>query len=146
TPTNFFGGDFQGVIDHLDYLVDLGINGIYFTPIFKAYSNHKYDTLDYMEIDEQFGDKETFRKLVTESHRRGIRALHDAVFQHRGYSVPPLHDVLYHQAHSASTQWFHVRNFPVVTTPNPNYATFAVSEHMPTLTTESPEVKKYLLG
>src|SRR5699024_8353872 len=57
SSTNFFGGDFQGVIDQLDYLVDLGISGIYFTPIFKAQSNHKYDTMNYMEIDPQFGDK-----------------------------------------------------------------------------------------
>ena len=70
TPTNFFGGDFQGVINHLDHLEKLGINGIYFTPIFKAHSNHKYDTIDYMEIDPQFGDKETFRKLVKECHKR----------------------------------------------------------------------------
>lgn len=49
--TNFFGGDLQGVIDHLDYLEDLGINGIYFCPIFAAHSNHKYDTIDYFNID-----------------------------------------------------------------------------------------------
>src|SRR5699024_1186789 len=84
TPTNYFGGDFQGVIDHLDYLTDLGINGIYFTPIFKANSNHKYDTIDYLEIDPQFGDKETFKKLVNECHKRNIKVMLDAVFNHSG--------------------------------------------------------------
>ncbi len=54
-PDNYFGGDLQGVIDHLDYLEELGITGIYFTPIFKAFSNHKYDTIDYMKLDPQFG-------------------------------------------------------------------------------------------
>lgn len=64
TAANFFGGDFAGIIDHLDYLVDLGISGIYFTPIFTAHSNHKYDTIDYMEIDPQFGTKETFQNWL----------------------------------------------------------------------------------
>lgn len=58
---DFFGGDLQGVMDHLDYLTDLGINGIYFCPIFKATSNHKYDTIDYYEVDPAFGDKKLLK-------------------------------------------------------------------------------------
>ncbi|MDQ0352172.1 hypothetical protein J2R98_002006 [Alkalibacillus filiformis] len=61
SPTNFFGGDFEGVMQNLDHLEELGVNGVYFTPIFKAHSNHKYDTIDYFEIDPQFGDKQTFK-------------------------------------------------------------------------------------
>ena len=45
--SDFFGGDLRGVIDHLDYLQDLGAEAVYLTPIFTAYSNHKYDTVDY---------------------------------------------------------------------------------------------------
>lgn len=145
TPTNFFGGDFKGVIDHLDYLVNLGINGIYFTPIFKAYSNHKYDTIDYMEIDPQFGDKETFRQLVQECHKRGIRVMLDAVFNHSGFYYGPFQDLLANQEKSAYKDWFHVWDFPIVTEPKPNYDTFAFVETMPKLNTEHPEVKKYLL-
>ncbi|MFC0302652.1 glycoside hydrolase family 13 protein [Virgibacillus soli] len=144
TPTNFFGGDFQGVIDHLDYLVDLGINGIYFTPIFKAYSNHKYDTIDYMEIDPQFGDKETFRKLVKKCHKRGIRVMLDAVFNHSGYYFPPFQDVLKNQEESTYANWFHIWDFPVITAPKPNYDTFSFGASMPKLNTENPNVKKYL--
>ncbi|MEC5422953.1 alpha-glycosidase [Virgibacillus sp. C22-A2] len=145
SPTNFFGGDFQGVINHLDYLVKLGIGGIYFTPIFKAHSNHKYDTIDYMEIDPQFGDKETFRRLVEECHRRGIRVMLDAVFNHSGFYYAPFQDVLENQENSAYTDWFHIRDFPVVPGPKPNYDTFAFVGSMPKLNTENPEVKKYLL-
>ena len=72
-----------GVIDHLDYLVDLGINGIYFCPIFEAYSNHKYDTIDYLAIDPAFGDNDTFKRLVEEC-KRGIKVMLDAVFNHMG--------------------------------------------------------------
>ena len=145
TPMNFFGGDFQGIIDHLDHLVELGINGIYFTPIFKAYSNHKYDTIDYMEIDPQFGDKETFRRLVDECHKRGIRVMLDAVFNHSGYYFPPFQDVLENQENSKYTDWFHLWDFPVVPEPKPNYDTFAFVGSMPKLNTENPEVIEYFL-
>ncbi|WP_067730789.1 glycoside hydrolase family 13 protein [Oceanobacillus damuensis] len=145
SPTNFFGGDVEGVIDHLDYLIDLGINGIYFTPIFKAHSNHKYDTIDYMEIDPQFGSKETFRQLVDECHKRGIRIMLDAVFNHSGYYFPPFQDVLEKQQESRYKDWFHIWDFPVITEPKPNYDTFGFVGSMPKLNTENPEVKKYLL-
>ncbi|WAA08683.1 alpha-glycosidase [Fervidibacillus albus] len=145
SPTNFFGGDFQGILSHLDYLQDLGINGIYFTPIFKAYSNHKYDTIDYFEIDPQFGDKKTFQKLVDECHKRGIRIMLDAVFNHSGYYFPPFQDVLKNGETSKYKDWFHIREFPLKTEPMPNYDTFGFTSQMPKLNTENPEVKNYLL-
>ncbi|GAQ16189.1 neopullulanase [Oceanobacillus picturae] len=145
TPSNYFGGDFQGVINNLDYLEKLGINGIYFTPIFKAYSNHKYDTIDYMEIDPQFGDKETFRTLIKECHKRGIRVMLDAVFNHSGYYFPPFQDVLENQENSQYKEWFHLWDYPVVTDPAPNYDTFAFVSSMPKLNTENKEVRDYLL-
>lgn len=150
---DFFGGDLQGVIDHLDYLVDLGINGIYFCPIFKASSNHKYDTIDYYEIDPDFGDKETFKKLVDEAHKRGIRIMLDAVFNHTGDSSPLWQDVVKNQEKSKYVDWFHVHSFPVDIGKNGNfegertvsYDTFAFTPHMPKLNTANPEVQKYLL-
>ncbi|WAA13044.1 alpha-glycosidase [Fervidibacillus halotolerans] len=145
TPTNFFGGDFEGIMQHLDYLEELGINGIYFTPIFKAYSNHKYDTIDYFEIDPQFGDKKTFKKLVEECHKRGIKIMLDAVFNHSGYYFPPFQDVLKNGEKSKYKDWFHIREFPLKMEPIPNYDTFAFTSQMPKLNTENPEVKKYLL-
>ncbi|WP_026695022.1 glycoside hydrolase family 13 protein [Peribacillus kribbensis] len=143
---NFFGGDFQGVIDHLDYLEELGVNGIYFTPIFMAYSNHKYDTIDYMEIDPQFGDKETLKLLIEECHKRGIRVMLDAVFNHCGFYFPKWQDVLENGEKSAYKEWFHVWDYPVETKPAPNYDTFGFFPEMPKLNTENPEVKEYLLG
>lgn len=81
-------------MQNLDYLVKLGISGIYFTPIFKAHSNHKYDTIDYMEIDPQFGTKETFKELVEACHTHGIKVMLDAVFNHSGYFFDKFQDVL----------------------------------------------------
>jgi cyclomaltodextrinase / maltogenic alpha-amylase / neopullulanase len=144
-PNNFFGGDFQGVINHIDHLVKLGITGIYFTPIFKAKSNHKYDTIDYMEIDPQFGDKDTFKQLVKVCHENGIKVMLDAVFNHSGYYFEPFQDVLKNEDRSRYKSWFHLHGFPIVTEPRPNYETFAFEKSMPKLNTENPEVREYLL-
>ncbi|PLR82224.1 alpha-glycosidase [Bacillus canaveralius] len=145
SASNFFGGDFQGIIDHLDYLKELGITGIYFTPIFKAYSNHKYDTINYFEIDPQFGDKETFKKLVDKCHENGIRIMLDAVFNHSGYHFEPFQDVLTNRAASKYANWFHISEFPLKGGDRPNYATFGFVESMPKLNTYDPDVKEYLL-
>ncbi|WP_353051729.1 glycoside hydrolase family 13 protein [Fictibacillus enclensis] len=145
TPANFFGGDFLGILQHLDHLASLGISGIYFTPIFKATSNHKYDTIDYLEIDPQFGTKEEFRQLVDACHEKGIKVMLDAVFNHSGFYFGPFQDVLIHQDHSHYKNWFHIREYPVVTDPLPNYDTFAFEKTMPKLNTANPEVKDYLL-
>ncbi len=142
---NFFGGDFEGIIQHIDHLVELGITGLYFTPIFKAKSNHKYDTIDYMEIDPQFGDKETFRRLVDTCHNHGIKVMLDAVFNHCGFHFPQFQDVLINGETSIYKDWFHLREFPIVTEPVPNYDTFAFEKNMPKLDTENEEVKNYLL-
>lgn len=142
---SFFGGDFQGVINHLDHLEKLGITGIYFCPIFKAPTNHKYDTVDYMEIDPQFGDKKTFKRLVKACHERGIRVMLDAVFNHSGYYFEPFQDVLRLGENSEYKDWFHIRNFPIETAPIPNYDAFGFVANMPKLNTANPKVKEYLL-
>ncbi|MGX6961946.1 glycoside hydrolase family 13 protein [Vagococcus xieshaowenii] len=150
---DFFGGDLQGVIDHLDHLVELGINGIYFCPIFKAHSNHKYDTIDYLEIDPDFGDKALFKQLVDECHQRGIKVMLDAVFNHMGDVSPQWQDVIAHGADSPFADWFHIHDFPVSYTETEdfefsediNYDTFAFTPHMPKLNTANKEVQEYLL-
>ncbi len=81
---DFFGGDLAGVIQKLDYIRDLGANAIYMTPIFRAASNHKYDTADYRNIDPHFGDNALFERLVREARKRGIRLLLDTSLNHTG--------------------------------------------------------------
>ncbi|MEJ1517242.1 glycoside hydrolase family 13 protein [Bacillus cereus] len=146
TPENFFGGDLEGVIQHLDHLNELGVNGIYFTPIFNASTNHKYDTTDYMSIDPHFGDTETLKRLVSECHKRGIKVMLDAVFNHCGFYFEPFQDVLKNGENSIYKDWFHIHEFPIKTNPLPSYDTFAFTHMMPKFNTENPEVKKYLLN
>ena len=148
--SDFFGGDLQGIIDHLDYLQDLGITGLYLCPIFESPSNHKYNTTDYFEIDHHFGDKKIFRKLVEEAHQRGMKIMLDAVFNHIGDQSLQWQDVLKHGGKSEYKDWFHVQEFPVTKDKlgNPRklpYHTFAFASYMPKLNTANPQVRDYLL-
>ena len=81
---DFFGGNLLGITKKLDYLKDLGINLIYLNPIFKARSNHRYDTGDYKEIDSMLGTEEDFKNLISEAEKRGINIILDGVFNHTG--------------------------------------------------------------
>lgn len=143
--TSFFGGDFQGILKRLDYLQKLGVNGIYFTPVFQAETNHKYDTTNYLAVDPQFGDKSLLKKLVKECHRRGIKVMLDAVFNHSGYCFAPFQDVLKNQEKSKYKDWFHIHRFPLQEGSVLHYDAFGFEKAMPKLNTENPEVRKYLL-
>ncbi|MFC5529363.1 alpha-glycosidase [Cohnella yongneupensis] len=146
TTSNFFGGDLQGVIDHLDHLTALGINAIYFNPLFEALTNHKYDTIDYLKVDPHFGTNEQLKKLVDACHARGIRVLLDAVFNHSGNEWPPFVDVREKGAESPYADWFHVREYPIgVKDGIPTYDAFAFVQHMPKLNTENEKVQAHLL-
>ncbi len=80
----FFGGNLWGICEKLSYLKSLGVDVIYLSPIFKAYSNHKYDTGDYFEIDELFGGREAFEYLLKKCAEHGIKIILDGVFNHTG--------------------------------------------------------------
>lgn len=147
TLDSHFGGDLQGIIDHLDYLSDLGITALYLTPVFAAPSYHKYDTTDYYAVDPQFGDTKLLKKLIQYAHDRDIKVVLDAVLNHTHLDFPPFQDVLEHGEQSQYADWFHIDSFPVRVgngEQESNYATFGFYEHMPKLNTANPEVKKYL--
>jgi glycosidase len=85
---DFFGGDLAGLIEKLDYIKALGANAIYMTPVFRAASNHKYDTADYKNIDPGFGSNDDFMRLTKEAARRGIRVIPDTSLNHTGADSP----------------------------------------------------------
>ncbi|MBO5204279.1 MAG: glycoside hydrolase family 13 protein [Clostridia bacterium] len=80
----FFGGNLWGVAEKLDYLKSLGVGVIYLSPIFKAYSNHKYDTGNYLEIDGMFGGEAAFKNLIEKAAEMDIKIILDGVFNHTG--------------------------------------------------------------
>lgn len=80
----YYGGTLYGVAERLDDIAALGVTLIYLSPIFEAYSNHKYDTGDYMHVDSMFGGDDALQYLVNEAKKRGIGILLDGVFNHTG--------------------------------------------------------------
>ncbi len=81
---DFFGGDLNGITQKLDYLKDLSVTAIYLNPIFSAYSNHRYDTANYFEIDALLGNEQDLIHLINEANKRGIKIILDGVFNHTG--------------------------------------------------------------
>jgi glycosidase len=130
-----YGGDLQGVIDKLDYLSDLGINAIYFNPLFYSRSLHKYDGNSYHHIDPHFGpdpqgdlkiinreseDAKTwqwtaadklFLELLKQCHARGIHVIIDGVFNHTGRDFFAFKDIRKNQAHSRYKDWYVITSF-----------------------------------
>ncbi len=78
----FFGGDLCGIIQHLDYLQDLGVDALYLTPIFASLSNHKYDTVDYKRVDAHFGGDEALMALREALDERAMKLLLDLAPNH----------------------------------------------------------------
>jgi cyclomaltodextrinase / maltogenic alpha-amylase / neopullulanase len=141
----FMGGDLAGIIEQLPYLADLGVNALYFTPIFMARTNHKYDASDYMKIDPAFGNKDTLKRLVDEAHKRDIRIVMDAVFNHCGDGFWAFQDLINRGNKSKYGSWFTYQELPVVNQPT-NYQTCGGTYYLPKLNTQNREVREYLLG
>jgi glycosidase len=148
-PGSFFGGDLAGIREKLPWLEELGINGIYLTPVFQSPSNHKYDVADYFSVDEHFGTLADLKSLVAEAHSRGIRVMLDGVFNHAGKGHPFWQDVLTRQEHSAYRDYFHIRRFPVRESARGgdlDFEAFAFAPNMPKWNTENPGARAYLLN
>ena len=108
---DFYGGDLRGVIQKLPYIHDLGITVIYFTPIFASPTNHRYDALDYMQIDPRLGTEADLRELIEKAGEMGIRVLLDGVFNHCS------HESIYFKAARADKlspyyRWFSFTSWP----------------------------------
>ena len=145
TPKSFAGGDLKGIIEKLDYIKDLGFDALYLTPIFKSPSNHKYDIVDYFEVDKDFGTKEDLRTLVKELHTRGMRIVLDAVFNHVSHENEKFRDVVSKGKDSEFFDWF-VINGDRPTADPLNYEVFAGCDYMPKWNTSNPEVQDYLIS
>lgn len=82
----FYGGDLDGVLEHLDHLVELGVNVLYLTPVFPAASNHRYDAASFDTVDPLLGGDEAYVRLIEAAHARGIRVIGDLTSNHSGDS------------------------------------------------------------
>ena len=109
----FQGGDLRGIIDHLDYLEALGVDLIYLNPIFLSPSTHRYDTVDYHQVDPHLGGNDVFAELVKATHGRRMRIIIDASFNHCHPRFFAFQDLLEKGQNSQYRDWFTVNEWPI---------------------------------
>ncbi|MBE6607447.1 MAG: glycoside hydrolase family 13 protein [Ruminococcaceae bacterium] len=143
----FFGGTLYGIASKLDYLASLGVNCLYLSPIFEAYSNHKYDTGDYEKVDDMFGGDEALDLLIEEARSRGIRIILDGVFNHTGddskyFNRRGRYDALgaYNSPDSEYFKWYTFKNYP------DKYRCWWDIKILPAVDSRNPEYNEYING
>lgn len=137
-PDALFGGSLKGITDNLDYLQDLGITVIWFTPIFPSETYHRYDSTDIYDIDPRMGTKEEFKHLLVQAHRRGMRILLDLVPNHWSQKHFTFVDAQ-QNPNSTYRDWYTFKHWPN------DYECFFGSRHMPRINLRNPEARKYVI-
>lgn len=148
TLFGFHGGDLKGILDHMYYLLDLGVNAIYLNPIFLSPSNHRYNCIDYFQIDPKLGSKVEFFTLLDVAHRNDMKVILDGVFNHCGRGFFAFNDILENQAESPYLDWFHIRNFPVDAYSSGESTTYDAwwnYKSLPKFNTTNPDVQNHIL-
>ena len=141
----FKGGDLLGVCERLDYLQDLGVNAIYFTPIFQSAANHRYHTHDYWKVDPLLGGDPAFHQLFDEAHRRGMHVILDGVFNHASRGFFQFHHILENGASSPYIDWFRVNGFPLnAYDGKPNYDAWLDLPALPEFNHANPQVRRFI--
>ena len=144
---DLYGGDLRGITSRLPYLKEMGINGVYLTPIFLSNSNHKYNTFDYYTVDPDFGTEADLTEMVQTAHALGIRVMLDAVFNHCGTEFFAWKDVCSNGKASKYYDWFFINGDDFAredfSTADGRFYSFSFWAGMPKLNTNNPEVQKY---
>lgn len=148
TLQGYKGGDLWGIIEQLDYIQDLGINAIYFTPIFQSASNHRYHTHDYYQVDPLLGGNQAFKELLEAAHQRNIKVVLDGVFNHASRGFFFFHDILENGPHSPWVDWFKITDWPLAAYTGDlpaNYESWAGNRALPQFNHDNPEVREYIM-
>lgn len=148
TYNGYKGGNLWGIIEKLDYLQDLGINAIYFTPIFQSACNHRYHTHDYYQIDPLLGGNDAFEALLKESHQRNIKVVLDGVFNHASRGFFFFNDILENGSNSPWLDWFKIEGWPLSPYDGDkpaNYASWVGYRALPQFNHDNPQVREYLM-
>lgn len=157
-PNNFWGGTLEGILEKIPYLKQLGITGVYLNPIFSSPSNHRYDTLDYLQVDPRLGTMDSLVRLAKALHDNGLRLMLDGVFNHCSDRSVFFADVKARGKASPYYDWFIVhdseKNLLIPTEnltaepmkANPPYECFAYAANMPKWNTDHPQVQNYLIN
>lgn len=127
---NFKGGSLRGILEHLDYIQNLGMTGIMLTPFYQSAAYHGYHTVNFDEVDPHFGTWNDVARLVSEVHCRGMIIVADFVANHCHRDLPPYQD-------GRHRDWFRRDK-------NGRVMTFAGIEELPMFDTDNPQVREYL--
>ena len=141
---DFFGGNFRGITEKLDYLAEMGVEILYLNPISKAFSNHRYDTADYLNPDPMLGTAEDFSALCDAAHKRNIRVVLDGVYSHTGSN-----SVYFDKEHifgggaysdpdSPYRNWYHFKDYP------DKYESWWDFDTLPTLNKNEPSLQNFI--
>ena len=148
TYQGYKGGDLWGVLEELDYIQSLGVNAIYFTPIFQSASNHRYHTHDYYQVDPMLGGNQALRALIDAAHARNMKIVLDGVFNHSSRGFFFFHDVLENGSNSPWVDWFKIQDWPLAPYDGnlpANYDAWAGIRSLPTFNHDHPDVKEYIM-
>ena len=145
TYSNRFGGDIAGVQLRRSYLKDLGINSVYFNPIFKSPSNHRYEADSYLLVDPEIGTNQEFAKLTKDLKVDGISTILDFAFNHTSTRTIQFSDLAKNGKNSKYKDWYFPKSYPVVPGQSSTYEAWFGFESMPKLNTVNPATTTFLL-
>ncbi len=144
---DFFGGNLKGIEKKLEYIKNLGVNVIYLNPIFQSFSNHRYDTSDYMKIDEVLGDEQDLKSLIEKAKKLDIKIIFDGVFNHTGDDSVYFNKYghfdsvgAYQSKESPYYHWFCFDKFP------DTYKSWWGIDVLPTINKDSMEFEDFIAG
>lgn len=135
---DFWGGDLPAIQEKIPYIQTLGADVLYLTPVFAAYTNHKYDTQDYFQVSPEFGTRQDLRNLVDSLDAKGLHLVLDGVFNHMGRTSPAFQKA--QSDPSAPTRpWFKFGpEYPA------GYSAWAGVANLPELKLEEPTLQNHL--
>lgn len=137
-PSLKCNGTLNGIIEKLDYLAELGINCLWFTPIFSSPSYHGYDATSFFEINPRLGDQEDFRELIERAHNRGIRILMDFVPNHWSNQHPTFIEAT-QDPNSEYVRWYTFERWPH------EYKKFFTAKNLPQINLRYPSARQHVL-
>ena len=144
---DFFGGNLEGIKEKLPYLYSIGVTVLYLSPIFDAYSNHKYDVGDYFSIDPMFGDEKLFVALCEKAGQYGMSIILDGVFSHTGVDSIYFNKYGYYNSlgayqskNSPYFNWYSFNNW------NDDYVSWWGIKTLPTINKNSRDFADFITG
>lgn len=145
TPLTWYGGDLDGVREHLDHVAGLGVDAIVLTPLHLSDSPHRYDALDLLSVDPRIGGEAALARLLDAAHARSLKVIVDLSITHLHADHPAFVDLLARQQDSEYADWFRVRRWPVTRLDGASYEHYFAMPSLPWLALERAAPRAHVL-